>query len=157
MNTEEELCLIIEIAVNAHSGVKRRDGSDYINHPARVANYLTHRHFAFGGLLRGAISEELVPKYRLMIGAAYLHDVIEDTVETYQSLRDKGVSEDILDIVNLLTKSPDVRYDSYIRLIAQNPIAKLVKIADILDNLSDSPTPKQIQKYATALTILNEK
>jgi hypothetical protein len=40
------------------------------------------------------------------------------------------------------------------RKIAKNNIAKEIKIADIVDNLSDDCSNEQIKKYYKALTIL---
>ena len=40
--------------------------------------------------------------------------------------------------------------------IKQNKLAKSVKIADMLDNISDKPTEKQILKYAKGLAFLLE-
>ncbi len=121
-----------QIATAAHVGQFRRDGATpYIEHPQAVARRVA-----------GDDRAEAV---------AWLHDVLEDTAETPQSLADKGIPADVIASVEALTKGEDVDYDLYLDGILADPIAKRVKIADMLTNLSDQPTNKQIRKYATGL------
>jgi len=54
----------------------------------------------------------------------------------------------------ILTKGEGQNYDEYLYYVKSNELAKRVKIADILSNLADDPTDKQIVKYAKALTYL---
>ena len=82
---------------------------------------------------------------------AWLHDVIEDSEETEQSLEDAGIPEHLVKQVALLTKTRESTYDDYLEKIASSPIASKVKIADMLSNLADNPTKKQIRKYAKGL------
>jgi hypothetical protein len=60
----------------------------------------------------------------------------------------------IVDAVVALTKYGD-DYDEYLTRVKANPLATLVKIADIQHTLSDKPTAKQKAKYEKALKILN--
>lgn len=125
------------IACKAHAGQKRRDGTTaYINHPKDVANRL-----------QGESDE--------VIAAAWLHDVPENTGIGSHDLRVAGISEQVTMAVMALTKfNTSELYISYIVRVLENPIARKVKIADILSNLADKPTKKQIVKYAKALLIL---
>lgn len=125
-----------DIATMAHAGQVRRDGvTPYIAHPARVAMRLRYHGDS-------------------VIAAAWLHDVLEDTTETPESLIAAGVPSAVVSAVVLLTKTPLVSYDDYIAAISKNTIASNVKVADILDNLSDAPTNMQILKYAKSLLVL---
>ncbi len=47
-------------------------------------------------------------------------------------------------------------YEQAILRAKANPIARKVKIADNLSNLSDAPTNKQIIKYSKSLQVLME-
>lgn len=124
-----------EIATIAHEGQFRRDGTTpYINHPEAVVQ-------------RVGSDERLV-------AAAWLHDVLEDTTETRESLLKKGIPDDVVRAVERLTKSTDLSYDQYLAEILKDAIATRVKIADMLANLADRPTEKQIRKYATGLLTL---
>ena len=126
-----------EIAVHAHAGQFRRDGvTPYVTHPERVAKRV-----------EGDPDAEAV---------AWLHDVLEDTVETEKSLLNAGIPARIVDAVKVLTKSPDIGYEEYLAGVKNNPLALRVKIQDMLDNLSDSPTEEQIVKYACGFLILLE-
>ncbi len=115
-----------EIAREAHKGQKRRGGDDYINHPLRVA--------------------EMVEPASLKC-LAILHDVIEDTEETASSLMEKGISEFLVEMVELMTKCDGQSYEEYIRVILNYPGVARVKLADMIDNLSGDPTQKQKDKY----------
>jgi len=86
--------------------------------------------------------------------AAACHDSIEDGYCTEQDLREWGASEETISLVKLLTHEKEEDYFSYINRVADNEIARQIKIADIIDNLSDQPTLKQINKYSQALFLL---
>ena len=106
----------IAFAAQRHKRQTDKAGAPYIWHPLRVA-------------------------MRLDCGdaqlAAVLHDVLEDTKTTEQELRRRGVPLRVLEALRLLTKRPDdgSRYLQFIRRLKVNAIARVVKEADILDNL----------------------
>ena len=79
---------------------------------------------------------------------------MEDTDLSAQDLLDKGISPEVVEAVVILTKTKWNDYQGYISLVKQNPLATKVKIADMLCNLGDNPTDKQILKYAQGLTFL---
>lgn len=45
-------------------------------------------------------------------------------------------------------------YEVYLAKISECPIAKAVKLADLIDNLADTPTPYQVEKYSKAIALL---
>jgi len=108
------------------------NGNPYIIHPLRVSQEVS------GDLEKTC---------------ALLHDVIEDTPTTYDELKEV-FSEEIATIVEILTHRKGESYVDYIHRVKQNPHAVSIKIADICDNLSDSPSERAIDKSATALDIL---
>lgn len=123
-----------EFARMKHEGQFRRDGvTPYFDHVEDVA--------------RRVRGDELK-------AIAYLHDVLEDTKTTRQDLEDWGFSDHVVRTVSLLSKWEDVSYEDYISILRRSDLAKTVKIADILSNLSDDPTANQVKKYAKALEIL---
>ena len=132
------VALAERIARKAHATQCRRDGvTPYITHPAAVASKLK--------------GEEVET-----VAAAWLHDVLEDTSETAESLRTAGVPERVIEAVSVLTKRGEA-YGEYLDGVRRNEIARKVKIADLLHNLSDNPTEAQIVKYARGLlTLLGE-
>jgi (p)ppGpp synthase/HD superfamily hydrolase len=123
-----------EIARQAHKDQFRRDGkTPYITHVEDVVSRLEGE------------NEKIV---------AWLHDVVEDTDVTVEDLR-KEFPIYISYAVDQLTHEPNAPYHgAYIHSIGQNPLARHVKIADILSNMSDQPTPRQVKKYTKALGIL---
>ncbi len=124
--------------MEAHRGQFRRNQTTpYILHPARVAKHLASK----------GESENVV-------AAAWLHDVLEDTQTTEIFLRSAGFPDRVIQAVVALSKRKGEDYDVYLSRVIFDAIARKVKIADILDNLSDSPTPGQISRYARALNFL---
>lgn len=133
---QEELDLAKKIAKKAHDGQFRRDNkTPYIEHPRAVVN-----------LLEGS------DEYILM--TAWLHDVLEDTKVTADELFIEGIPIPVINAVELLTKKEGVDYMEYLRTLSKNPMARVVKLADIVSNLNDAPSDKQIKKYLKALPIL---
>lgn len=50
-----------------------------------------------------------------------------------------------------LTKVNGVEYIRYLDRVAECPLATKVKIADMISNLADNPSTRQIRKYAVGL------
>lgn len=122
------------LARRAHAGQFRRDGTTlYITHPERVVSRLRAQGVTDEGIL----------------AAAWLHDVIEDGAFVWRTLEDAGIPDDVVEMVALLTKPLGTSYQNYLNRLVTNKAACRVKVADMLDNLSDSPTKAQIVKYAT--------
>ena len=50
-----------------------------------------------------------------------------------------------------MTHGKGHRYDEYLERIAQHPIVTKVKITEMISNLADHPSKKQMKKYAKGL------
>lgn len=116
-------------ATKAHAGQKRRNGNNYIIHPIRV-------------------SQEVETEYQRV--CALLHDVVEDTDVTLDQIRNE-IGMEVAETVDCLTHRKGESYDDYITRVLTDRDAVAVKIADICDNLSDSPSENAINKSARAL------
>ena len=133
----------IQIAVEAHAGATDRGGKAYILHPISV-------------MMRCETDEEKI--------VAILHDVVEDTDWTFDSLREEGFTETIIEALKTVTKhSEDEDYDEFIQRSLKNEIGRKVKIADLRENLDVTRigelTEKDIErinKYKRALKTLTE-
>ena len=126
------------LASTAHAGQTRPDGLTlYIVHPMRVA-----------ARLRAAGASAHV------LAAAWLHDVLEDTKTTVADMVAAGMPASVISAVEALTKRKGEAYTDYIARVKANKIAREVKQADMLDNLTDNPTKKQIAKYTAGLMML---
>lgn len=135
-----QLELAITIAAKAHDNQVDKSGEPYILHPLRV-------------MQAGKTDEERI--------VGMLHDVIEDTSVTAEDLLDSGFSQSIVDAVLALTRRGDESYSQFIDRAAMNPLAKAVKIADLMDNMrpsSDAGVAKyrRLRKYGDALSKLME-
>ena len=131
----------INIARHAHAGQVDKSGRPYIGHPLRVMASVEGEHARM---------------------AAVLHDVIEDTTVTAHALLAAGCPSVVVDAVVALSKVPGEAQESYLARVAANPLALVVKHADIADNMSpvrlaalDSATQDRLRaKYTAALTFL---
>jgi len=124
-----------ELARVAHAGQFRRDGvTPFIRHPEAVASRVA------GDPIAEAV--------------AWLHDVLEDTDLTVDDLREHQMPAEVIAGVVTLTKAGDMGYERYLSRIKADPLARKVKVADMLSNLSDHPTSRQIVKYAKGLLVL---
>lgn len=131
-NTMTQYTKALIFVTKAHAGQVRRNGDNYIIHPIRV-------------------SQEVKTEEQKVI--ALLHDVIEDTDTEIEEIKEQfGLK--VAQSVCLLTHYKGETYQKYISAMLPDPNAVAVKIADICDNLSDSPTNKAIVKSAEALTRL---
>lgn len=128
----------IKLAKKVHRAQYRRDGkTPYFIHPQRVA-YLVK--------MIGGTNDE--------IALAYLHDTVEDYTGDCQVIKNEIASifgRKMLNTVLLLTKPKDPNYLNYIKKIKRNKSALLIKLCDMVDNLSDDPSEKQKMKYLSAL------
>lgn len=74
---------------------------------------------------------------------ALLHDVLEDSTVTVENLRnDHHLPLEICDAVDILTKNEGEDYADYLRRVKANPLSKVVKLADLLDNANLDRLPK---------------
>lgn len=91
---------------------------------------------------------------------AFLHDTVEDTDVTFDSL-EKLLTSTELDALKLLTHVDKVPYLDYVHEISKNRLATKVKMADLKHNMDLSrltqPTDKdlkRVEKYRRAYDIL---
>lgn len=104
----------VRIATNAHRGQTGKDGRPYIEHCERVAM-------------------RVEPGLRPI---AYLHDVVERSESwSLDRLRLDGFPEAMIAAVDALTRRPGEDDESLIGRSAANPMALVVRRADLEDNL----------------------
>jgi (p)ppGpp synthase/HD superfamily hydrolase len=130
----------LAIAIKAHEGQKDKAGVDYIEHPKTVASFVS--------------SDEAK-------AVAYLHDVLEDTAITAGDLLKAGIPVAVVKAVEILTKRQHEDYAEYLSKVKNNPIARLVKLADLKHNsdLSRIKKPQPVdfercEKYQKAIKYL---
>lgn len=126
-----------EFARRAHEGQFRRD---------EITPYFTHIERVMERLRKQEASD-----FVLIVAAA--HDQLEDHRTSFEVIS-KEFGTDVALAVSVLSKPKDMEDTDYLKRIKHDPYLRQVKIADMLDNLSDSPTEKQIIKYAKGLLFL---
>lgn len=115
----------IFVATRSHRGQTDKAGQPYILHALRVMMMMD--------TVEGRV-------------AGVLHDVVEDTQVTLGDLRNEGFSEDIVRAVDALSKRPgETRLEAAVRA-SKNPLARLVKLADNVDNSNLSRIPMPMDK-----------
>ena len=114
MTKRELLNLAFTIALEAHSGQFDKQGKPYINHVLKVSNRCKSMDAKIVGML---------------------HDVIEDTEFTGLDLVKRGIPQDLVVIVQLVTKFPGQSYKEYQERVKSHPIAIEVKLSDLKHNM----------------------
>ena len=143
MNTVEQsmVDLALSIASQAHEGQLDKAGVDYIEHPIYVASQVDTE------------EEKAV---------ALLHDVIEDSPVSAEELLQAGLPETVVTAVQVLTKKKEQDYQTYLETVKKNPLARVVKLADLKHNSDlsrlSSITEKdreRLKKYKKAIDFLS--
>jgi (p)ppGpp synthase/HD superfamily hydrolase len=127
----------VELARQVHRGQVDKAGKPYIEHVLRVVASLDDDDDKIAGAL---------------------HDVLEKSSYTGETLRHMGYPDRIVHAVECLTKARGEEYDRYIERVKQDEIARRVKLADLKDNMDMArlPAPSAIDwerqaKYLHAL------
>ena len=131
----------MKIAFTAHKEQVDKNGMPYIYHPIHVAEQMTDE---------------------ATICVALLHDVIEDTDITIEMLAAEGFPDSVLTALQLLTHDEQVPYLTYVGEIKTNPIASVLKIADLKHNSDltrldriDEKARARVEKYKKAIELLS--
>lgn len=101
-------------------------------------------------------TKQLFDADHIMLKVAYLHDTIEDTDTTYQTLR-STFGEVVADAVVVLTKTDDITRKQYLQRFEKDSLAWKVKVADCLCNLEESVKindVRRIRRYTETLNML---
>lgn len=133
----------LQLALSIHAGQTDRAGRPYILHPLTL-------------MMQMDTDDERI--------TAVLHDTIEDSDTTINQLQQKlNLPPHIAEAVDLLSHDKtEMDYDSYVKRLAANPLARKVKLADLrhnmdltrLDEIDDKVMPR-LAKYHRAWQLLN--
>jgi len=138
----------------AHKDQKRRTGEPYFLHPQEVS----------------LIVKKYYPSNEIAYYSALLHDALEDSIDygnfedenelmafIMDSVENEEVGSRIIEVVSTLTKAKGAAYESYMSGVINDPDALIVKLADMLHNLSDNPSDRQMVKYGKAVRSISEQ
>ena len=130
------------LATKAHEGQTDIAGLPYITHPERVASRLS------------------TPEAQVV---GWLHDTVEDTPLTLSDISKKFGPETAA-AVDAISRRDGEKWSDYIDRVAANPMARQVKISDLVDNSNLTRIPhvtlkdvKRQAKYNKALKKLMEE
>ena len=131
------------LMMRQHYGQKDKAGKDYYFHPLRVSARLD------------LIEDKIV---------ALLHDTIEDTGLTSEKLLQLGYSQNTVDAILSVTRKQGESYFDFISRANTNQTGRLVKMADLEDNMDIRRLPDltekdwhRLNKYLHAYHYLNHE
>lgn len=132
----------LKLCFNAHKEQTDKSGLPYVFHPFHLA-------------------EQMQTEDTTIV--ALLHDVVEDTDYTIEDLVKMGFSKAVTDAIALMTHEKGVDYMEYVAAIKENPIAKIVKLADLKHNSDisrlesvDQKALERREKYLKAIAFLEK-
>lgn len=130
----------LKLCFEAHKNQLDKTGLPYVFHPFHLAEQMKDENTTI---------------------VALLHDVVEDTEYTIEAIKSFGFNDEVIEAISLLTHDEKVPYLEYVLKLKSNPIAKAVKLADLMHNsdLSRLETIterdlKRTEKYKNAIQIL---
>ena len=130
------------LATKAHEGQTDKAGLPYITHPERVASRLS------------------TPEAQVV---GWLHDTVEDTPITLRDI-EATFGPETAAAVDAISRRDGEPWSDYLDRVAANPMARQVKISDLIDNSNLSRIPhvtlkdvERQKKYNKALKKLLEE
>ena len=132
----------MKLCYDAHKDQVDKSGLPYVFHPIHLPEQMEDEETTIVSLL---------------------HDVVEDSNYTFKDLEVMGFSARILAALKLLTHEKGVSYMEYIAKIKEDPIARIIKLADLAHNSDlsrldevDEKAIRRATKYAKAIQLLNK-
>ncbi len=132
----------LKLCFKAHKEQLDKSGLPYVFHPFHLAEQMD--------------TEETVT-------VALLHDVAEDTDITVDDIAAMGFPQSVTDALRLLKHEEGVPYLKYVERLAQDPIARKVKLADLAHNSDltrldsiDAAALACVEKYRKAMELLGK-
>jgi len=162
------VCLkAFQIMMAVHSHKKDKSGMTYFWHPLRVANSMKGWQLQTIALLHDIIEDGTDMEYNLLklIGVSDEDIRIDGQMMSIYKLRKLGIDdEDVLSAVDSITKRENELYQDYLKRVKANPLARLVKLSDINDNMSVErlsylpleKVQKMVEKYWIAMRYLRD-
>ena len=130
----------IKLMFKLHRDQTDRSGLPYVFHPWHVA-------------------ESMDDEASTIV--ALLHDSLEDTEITLDELADMGFPDEVIHALDLMTHRDGDDYFAYVEKLADDPLARKVKLADLKHNLDisrlETVTEKDLEraeKYRKAIEYL---
>jgi hypothetical protein len=132
----------LELSFQAHVNQRDKSGLPYVYHPFHLADQMRTEETAC---------------------VALLHDVVEDGHFTLEELSREGMSDAVVRSVANMTHKKGIPYMDYVMGLRQDPVARVVKLADLRHNANlsrlDEPTPADRHRrvrYLIAQALLDD-
>ena len=132
--------MAMKLCFAAHKDQTDKSGIPYVFHPIHLA-------------------EQMKDEDTTVV--ALLHDVVEDTDYTLEDLAAMGFNDRVIAAIKVMTHDKRVPYMDYIAEIKKDPIARVVKMADLRHNGDitrmdhvDEKALDRVEKYRQAFLLL---
>ena len=141
-----DLNQVLAFATEKHAGILRKDQkTPYIEHPKLAAEIVKYYVSNFG-------NDEDNENLPLLIAAAYLHDIIEDTHVSYLELKERfgdTVAGLVMDVTTVDYEKNEKGKDNYLaeKLTTVSEYAVFLKLADRMANVLDSEQLNLTEKF----------
>ena len=130
----------MRLCYKAHRNQRDKSGLPYVFHPIHLAEQMPDE---------------------LTTTVALLHDVAEDSPYTIEDMKALGFPPAVTEAVALMTHEKGTPYLDYVARLGQNPIARIVKLADLRHNSDltrldqvDERALTRVEKYQKAIELL---
>lgn len=131
-NSQENIAM--DIIGNAFKDKTDRAGMPYIHHLYRVSFQSSNK------------SLSLSKEFHCLKTIGLLHDLLEDCPEWTEGALRSLFSDEIVDVVVILTKLKDEKYEDYIERVLRSKYARIVKKADLEHNMDLTRLPEITDK-----------
>lgn len=133
--------MVIALVHETHNSQLDKGGKPYVLHPLTVALTLVSQGYDNNTIITGLF-----------------HDVVEDNHYSIEDLHQMRYSQEVLDALMLLTHDKSTDDMEYVEKAKTNPIAKAVKMADLLHNsdieVITEKDEQRFAKYESAMILL---
>jgi (p)ppGpp synthase/HD superfamily hydrolase len=147
--TPDPLTALMVARAKHYGQVRWYTDEPYINHVERVADTV-ERSSEFQGWS--------LAQRDVALCSAYLHDVVEDTDYSIWDVQN-AFGNDVAGVVGLLTHHSGTSYDEYLVRVKDDPISRIIKRADMCDNMCTLPftpsTTRMWEKYTKGIAFLS--
>ena len=143
-----------QVARDAHEFQYDKAGVDYINHPLTVSL------FTYELCMINDMDDQFIEN---AMTVALLHDVVEDSDRTLDSLKSE-FSDTVIEALSCITHHENEPYMDYVERVKCNKLATFVKLSDLRHNMdltrfkkiTDKDRERVELKYKPALNYLLE-
>lgn len=138
----EYLQPLIELNTAAYTDKVDLNGAPYHDHPLRVSSIIAQQgpKFVGAGIPFDRVTDA--------IAVGLTHDLIEDFGGKYVLVLKDHLTPDAFEALQAISRRDGESYKNYLSRVGESPLATIVKMADLMDNLRPDRLPHPMTKKA---------